>query len=305
MISIKVPGKVMLSGEYAVLYGGTAVLVPVPFYLKLNETELAPEKKYSPIVIEALAYHIPEIIGYEEEHGKPHVEIDADEFFSKDNNGNFQKLGIGLSAAEAVGIIALRFERAGLSWQDIRQKVAEYADLVHHKVQGGIGSGADIAACAYCQTIKFRRIDDKLDIEPVELREAELQIPIKLIWTGKPADTRVLVKDFQKWLDFGGDNAKNLLNMLIHASHELADQWFVQNRNIFFQSFDNFISVMDEIAVSSGLRFLSPDFTRFAKEAKKIGGRVKSTGAGGGDMVLIIGDVSIDKIDKMVILLNY
>jgi len=39
MISVDVPGKVMLSGEYAVLYGGTAVLVlylDMSSYLRLR-----------------------------------------------------------------------------------------------------------------------------------------------------------------------------------------------------------------------------------------------------------------------------
>jgi len=305
MISIKVPGKVMLSGEYAVLYGGTAVLVPAPFYLKLVETKSAPDKKYSPIVTEASSYNIPEISEYENEHGKPYVELDADEFFSKDIDGNLQKLGIGLSAAEAVGVVALRFERAGLSWDGNRFKIAAYADKIHRKVQGGIGSGADIAACAYAQPIKFRRIDDQLDIEPINPEEFGISIPLNIIWTGIPANTRTLVGDFQKWLNNGGVSTKKLLDRLIESGNNLADQWFVQNQSSLCESLDSFIDILDEIAVSAGLSFMLPIHSEIANLAKNTGGRAKSTGAGGGDMILLIGDVSIDKIKYKVIPLQF
>ena len=36
MTSVRIPGKVMLSGEYAVLYGGTAAMAPVPRFLQAD-----------------------------------------------------------------------------------------------------------------------------------------------------------------------------------------------------------------------------------------------------------------------------
>ena len=54
MKTIQIPGKVMLTGEYAVLYGGTAVMAPVPRYLRLTISEDNNRGACSPIVEEAL-----------------------------------------------------------------------------------------------------------------------------------------------------------------------------------------------------------------------------------------------------------
>jgi mevalonate kinase len=60
MTNVNIPGKVMLSGEYAVLYGGTSVLVPVPRYMKFEESEFPPENPYTKVVQEALKISIDE-----------------------------------------------------------------------------------------------------------------------------------------------------------------------------------------------------------------------------------------------------
>ena len=96
MKTIHIPGKVMLSGEYAVLYGGTAVLMPVPRYLKLSDSKASDQNDYSPMVRAALDYPILELKDYENKYGKPSVIIDSSEFFGADNEGRRIKLGLGL-----------------------------------------------------------------------------------------------------------------------------------------------------------------------------------------------------------------
>ncbi len=224
MRTVRVPGKVMLSGEYAVLYGGTAGLVPVPLYLTITEAQSTDPERQSPVIRAALDFPLEETEEFEREHCLPGVSIDHSEFFGKNANGNLVKLGLGSSAAEAVGIIALRFERAGLGWSGNRETIATYADKIHRKVQGGIGSGADIAVCAYREPVSFKRDQDSCTIRSIQ--KPEHNIPLHLAWTGQPADTRQLVRDFDTWLSRGVPVAADLLSNLVESSHEIADVWF-------------------------------------------------------------------------------
>jgi phosphomevalonate kinase len=291
MKTIQIPGKVMLSGEYAVLYGGTAVMAPVPRYLNLTVSEDDNQGACSPIIEEALKYPIPELADYESANGKPTVAIDSSEFFDADAEGKIIKLGLGLSSAEAVGMIALRFERAGFEWIKNRRLIWEYADNVHRHVQRGLGSGADVAACAFGEPIKFCRKGDKAHVEPITMDQKYHKIPLRLIWTGMAADTRHMITRFADWLGRGGMAAENLLEKLIKSSHKLADSWFAEPADILFENLDIYTSIMTEIAGQADIQYSLPIHNEIALWAKHHGGRAKPTGAGGGDMILLVGDL--------------
>jgi mevalonate kinase len=288
MITIQVPGKVMLSGEYAVLYGGTAVLMPVSRYLRLSDSKADDNSDYSPMIKAALDYHIVELVDYESSHGKPTIAIDSSEFFGVGADGKKIKLGLGLSAAEAVGVIALRFESAGQDWTKIRPLVCEYADAVHRKVQRGLGSGADVAVCALGEPIRFRRFGDRPRVEPIDINQ---KIPLRLVWTGTSADTREMVADFDDWLKREGEKAEKMLLMLIESSRRLADSWFDEPVDMLFENLDIYASIMTEIAGQADIQYSLPIHNEIAQWAGHHGGRAKPAGAGGGDMVLLIGDL--------------
>lgn len=288
MKTIQVPGKVMLSGEYAVLYGGTAVLIPVPRYLKLSDSKDNGSPDYSPIVKAALKYSIVELVDYESKHGKPSISFDSSEFFGTDNEGCLNKLGLGLSSAEAVGVIAMRFESAGQDWTKIRPLVWEYADAVHRQVQRGLGSGADVAVCALGEPIRFRRIGDRPHMETIDINQ---RLPLRLVWTCMAANTREMIAGFADWLDRGGDKAGSMLKRLIELSRKLADNWFTDPAETLFENLDSYASIMTEIASRAGIQYNLPIHNEIAYWAQRNGGRAKPTGAGGGDMILLVGDL--------------
>jgi mevalonate kinase len=299
MKSVRVPGKVMLWGEYAVLHGGTAVLVPVPRYLTVTEAQTMEPERQSPIIRTALDFQMEETDEFEQVHCLPGVSIDHREFSARGADGNLLKLGLGSSAAEAVGIIALRFERAGLGWSENRETIASYADIVHRKVQGGIGSGADIAVCAYREPVSFKKDQNSCAINP--LPKPEYDIPLHLVWTGQPADTRQLVRDFDTWLSRGEPASADLLANLMESSHEVAGVWFRSSVDVLFACIDRFCSALRECMEAANIPHRLPIHDRLESWAKEHGGRAKPTGAGGGDMILLVGDLPVNELDKMVI----
>lgn len=294
----------MLSGEYAVLHGGSAVLMPVPNYLTVEESGKGESKQFSPVVAKALEIPIDEIGEFEKSNPIAGINIDDSRFYSENPKGKKIKLGLGLSAAEAVGVIALRFERAGFSWEENKEKVIRYAFKVHDQVQGGTGSGADIAACATGHPIKFRIKNNRMQIDPIDPDCAHNIPHLKLVWTGKAADTREYVKKFSAWLDHNS-GANILLEKLIDSSNVLADAWFVEPLDELLGKLDNFISLMHHISDIADLGIFLSIHDELSVWARQHKGRAKPTGAGGGDMILLIGELPIRDPHETIIPLEF
>jgi phosphomevalonate kinase len=300
MISISVPGKLMLSGEYAVLRGGTAVLVPISRYLTVAESLVADSSRQSPVIRAALAFPIEETEKFERDHGLPCVSIDYTGFSHRDSSRKTVKLGIGSSAAEAVGIVALRFERAGLAWSKNRNKIASYAHTIHRQAQGGIGSGADTALCAFREPIEYTMGHGP---HPIEF-EPKTDIPLHAVWSEHPSDTRKMVADFESWLSRGEPAAAALLSRLVESSRELADTWFRTPQDILFQQLDRFCSALHTCMEAAAIQYRLPIHHELESWAEKQGGRAKPTGAGGGDMILLVGDLPVSELGMTVIPLH-
>ncbi len=301
MTSVSVPAKVMLSGEYAVLHGAAAALLPVARYLEARESSDVDVGTYTKIVRAAVDFPIAELEQYEKEHGDLKPEINNEQFFH-DKDGNRTKLGLGLSAAEAVGVIALRFERAGFSWDDNIEKIAAYADYIHRHVQGGIGSGADVAVCALKQPILFRLDESGVDVDVIEF--SNLTTTLHLAWTGVPSNTREMVTKFESWLKDDSSRATEQLDSLRVTADNLAPLWFNSSINDLVNAIDLFVSEMNRCAEAAKIQYRLPVHDELDSWARKHGGRAKPTGAGGGDMALLIGDLPIDELDRLVIPLN-
>ncbi|MCP4581338.1 MAG: hypothetical protein GY839_06945, partial [candidate division Zixibacteria bacterium] len=208
LTKLSVPGKVMLSGEYAVLYGAVSVLAPVTRCIELTEINTPLGEAYTPVVKTAIHHPIREILDYEQANGLPHIEVDSSQFFYQGENDRNIKLGLGCSAAEAVGVISLRFDRAGKRIAGYRDAILGHALQAHSQAQSGLGSGADVAACAYGRPISFRTTGNDFRLDVIEISQTSPQIPMNLIWTGQPADTRKMVGQFQNWVDYGGTKAR-------------------------------------------------------------------------------------------------
>jgi len=296
MSQVEIPGKVMLSGEYAVLYGGQAVMMPVPRFLKLRTIEYNSELKYSKVINEALNYRLPEIAKIEKESDNFSVELDYSEFFNLETKGHMVKLGLGSSAAEAVGIVKLRYERAGFDCSAAGDEILKHALAIHSQAQQGKGSGADVAACAVGQPIVFKNDSGQVSIVRKFRTEICGGIPLHLLWSGVPADTRDYVSKISKTLK-NDEKARSKLDYLVKQADRLAKLWFDGSPNKLYEVLDEFDNVISSIALLSGVDYKLPIHREISNWALKNGGRAKPTGAGGGDMILLIGDLPIDEFD--------
>lgn len=303
LVSVSIPGKVMLSGEYAVLYGGSAVLVPAPLFLKITETKEKPSQPYSPVVQAALDIDISDLFDYEGKNGKPNLKLDHSMLFGSDRTGRSIKLGLGSSAAEAVGVIKLRFKRAKHEYQNAEGIILEYALMAHEQAQRGIGSGADVAACTFAAPIKFAKPYDS-DFKAIMPIEPDYSYPLHLLWTGISADTRIMVKAFQRWVELADESEQEILSDLIDCSNDLADMWFMVEEDEIFDTLDEYTSIVNTCAKKAGIQYKLPIHDEIEDWAKRHGGIAKPTGAGGGDMILLMGDLPVSQLSHLVIPLD-
>jgi mevalonate kinase len=303
-LTLKIPGKAMLSGEFAVLFGGTAIMMPVPRYLKISEIDIVPDRPYTPVIQLALRHPIPEIADYEKQHGRSHVVIDAGDFLTNNSGGLPLKLGLGLSAAESTAITAFRFEKAGKAWNQNKADIFAHAYKIHSLAQQGLGSGADVACCAYAQPLRYKLIKGKPCYEVFDRSKIVYSVPMALAWTGQSSNTRELIARFSSWALQKDEKVRKLLDDLVASSDKLADTWFIAANVEFYKVLDEFTEIMDECARQAEISFRLPIHDELDKWARLHGGRAKPTGAGGGDMVLLIGDLPFDKLERLVIPLN-
>lgn len=260
----RAPGKVVVSGAYAVLHGAPAIVSAVSRYVVADTSR--PAELVTPELRAALG-------------SGPAPWFDAREL-----RGARGKLGLGSSAAILVAALAaLELERApALDDATLGRRVLPRALDAHRRAQGG-GSGIDVAACALGGTLVARRVDGELDLRAVRL-PAGLVLEV---WAGgAPASTPDLVARVEALdasllaahlavLGRAAERAVAALDAgsaadLIAALHEQREE-------------------LGRLGDSAGAPIVTQDVARLAATALEENAVVIPSGAGGGDVALFVG----------------
>src|SRR5688500_15661968 len=227
--SLSAPGKLFLSGEYAVLWGGAARVIAVgPRVHALVRRRQDPEVhllleegrcsgRATPAGVNWGAEKVPEPFRF----AACGVDLALrtllrettgfDLGLTPSPRAGGQKLGLGGSARAAV--LACEAARYVLEqrWDPLK-----LALLAHAQAQGGKGSGADVAAIFAGGLIRYRRYDlgplhqaalgmrlgaALVAAPPVDvLRLGQPKLPLSYVFTGTSASTPSLIRDIEaRW----------------------------------------------------------------------------------------------------------
>jgi phosphomevalonate kinase len=166
-VRVAAPGKLLLSGAYAVLEGSAAIVMAIDRYAVADDT-----RRGVPSAEVAAAMRVVDA---------PYVDTSA--LFDGE-----KKLGLGSSAAVVVAALGVVAAGRGADLDDAatRKGLFEAARAAHAQVQGG-GSGVDVAASVYGGVLRYE-IDGPSGFR-VSRRELPKGLHLEAYWSGESTRT--------------------------------------------------------------------------------------------------------------------
>jgi phosphomevalonate kinase len=274
LVAASAPGKLMISGEYAVLDGAVAIVAAVSArvtarWVERAERALPPEAAATRKLAEDALGSIASELA-----------IDATDLRRAD-----QKLGLGSSAAASAAVAGALLASHGHDLSDaaVQRRALELA-LAGHKAIAPQGSGADVAAAALGGFVRFRLEQGKLaEAERVSFPSA---LETSVVWTGKQAFTSEFLAAVRA---FEARDARGFG----HLRDDLRDQSTRFAQAIAREELSEIIAAarayglgMGQLGRSAGVAIVTPELALIAKLAEEHGGAAKPSGAGGGDIAI-------------------
>jgi phosphomevalonate kinase len=261
-VRVAAPGKLLLSGAYAVLEGSPALVMAIDRYVVADDA-----RRGSPS---------PEIAAAMPAEEAPYV--DASALFNGD-----KKLGLGSSAAgvvAALGVVAAsRGEDLGNA--ATRKSLFEKARAAHARAQSG-GSGVDIAASVYGGVLRYELGG------PSGFRASHVELPKDLLletyWSGecvRTSDMRARV-DALKSRDPATHYAR--MRDLFAAARGFCDAVEAGDAHAFVRAAAASERALSALGRDSDAPIV-PQYARdLARTAEEEGAAFCPSGAGGGDI---------------------
>ncbi len=314
-IEVIAPGKMILVGEYAVLYGspalvsavnrnarvcldskpGSGICVNAP-EVQLNDFRgLLKNQKLvdasgealprSLKVVAAVLQHFAEELEPKLEQKCLHITIDTSGFVQNENGF---KLGLGSSAAVTVALMRAVMAYLGKEGVEVSpQALFERAHQLHQKMQGGVGSGLDIAASVFGGLVAFGETEADALVVPEKL-EALSWPAMAPVFVGVSASTPDLVMKVNTWRD----REPSAFRELIDAMRKEAASVIVASRSGDLREVrkgcSSYCELMARLGTLSGADIISEAHRALCDASARKGFDYKPSGAGGGDLGLIL-----------------
>ncbi|MBN2341562.1 MAG: hypothetical protein JXX29_14170 [Deltaproteobacteria bacterium] len=275
-VKVSAPGKLFLSGEYAVLEGAPAVIDSVNRRVFAAATrDNIPQSALIKEIKSAVTAFLTERSG--SPVGQlPNVDIDSTGF-----SISRRKLGIGSSAAVSAATTGVLFEWAGLSIEDHRDDIFLVADTAHRAYQNGKGSGADVATSIFGGTVIFQVENPIINVSPLPIHKV-------FVWTGKSASTVSLVQEVKKLQEQSPTSYASIMEELVRLAGSLATAYREENAADVISLTHAYGNQLDVLGNAAHIPIITATMHRIADIAKEMNGAFKPSGAGGGDAAMAI-----------------
>lgn len=261
----RAPGKLVLSGAYAVLEGAPAIVAAVDRWAEADASREA--AMLTPEVAAALA------------PGRRAPWFDASALRS-----GAVKLGLGSSAAILVASLAALAIEEGAPTDDasLAARVLAPALDAHRRAQGG-GSGVDVFASAVGGVVRCVRHGDALDGAPVRLPPG---LRIETWASGQEASTREMLARVRALRTSEPSAFDARMGALREAAERTAA---ATDAAAMVDAFGAQATALARLGEAAGAPIVTGAMAELDRLARASGGVVMPSGAGGGDVVLWIG----------------
>ncbi|HEX7236718.1 MAG TPA: hypothetical protein VF405_07140 [Gammaproteobacteria bacterium] len=207
-----------------------------------------------------------------------HATIDSSALFE-----GSQKLGLGSSAAVVcawAGAFAAFAREQGLT--DVANPGVGGLIDVHRAIQGGRGSGLDVAASYKGGAITFRLTGSLLpQIGSVRLPNS---VGFAGIFAGRSASTPDLVARYQAWRRDRPKEATALMRRLTAQAEAGCAALGGDDAAGWLEAFAAYGQGLDELGAAIGAEIVTAEHREIGVEAQRHGVAYKVSGAGGGDL---------------------
>jgi phosphomevalonate kinase len=257
------PGKIVLSGEYAVLFGAPAICMAVDRRAVVGLQPAAECRLRTPGFTGDAPFAVVDAVS---PGNRPPLEIELDtSAFAEQGN----KIGIGSSAALTVALTA------GL---EKTTDVLDEAMRAHARLQGAAGSGVDIAAAVHGGLIRYTQAP-----RSVQRLAWPDGLALRVIWTGMPASTSARLQKL------ANRATQQSCSALLLAAAIVADAWATGDARRIVDEYRPYIGVLREFSVDHDLGIFDAGHDELTDAAMADGLIYKPAGAGGGDIGVLLG----------------
>ncbi len=263
------PGKLVLSGSYAVLEGAPALVVAVDRYARADTSK--PSEKPTREVLEALSGRAEDAPSWE-----------ADELYEGGT-----KLGLGSSAAILVASLGAREASRGADLEDpdVRSKLFARARAAHAEAQGG-GSGVDVAAATYGGVLRYSLHAGRAWVLTAELPE---DLVLQPYFSGTSARTSDLLDVVRAFREREPASYAQRMADLGYASELTAERMQSASVREIVAAIESFGRALEQLGDAADADIVPLSFKRLAGAAGEEGGTFVPSGAGGGDLGVFFG----------------
>lgn len=313
-VNASAPGKMVLVGEYAVLFGHPAVVAsvnrraevgideaedevwsvvapgiadaPVRFTIRADDgfrwREAQAETTSRLVLVKDVLQSLVRSGELAPAGLRPaRLTLDTTAFFNPAPGGR-AKLGLGSSAALTVALTeALRTWAATGS---TRAPLGLDRLLAHHRsFQAGRGSGIDLAASALGGVVEYRLAGDgdTPTAVPTALPEC---LHMVVVWTGQTASTSSFLAQLDESMAGDDGTVSGALVELGRRSSLAVERLRTGDAKGFSTAVEGFCDALEALGDAAGILILSPEHRRLRELARRAGVAYKPSGAGGGDV---------------------
>jgi phosphomevalonate kinase len=275
---VRAPGKLLLTGAYAVLEGAPAVVVAVDRHAYADDAPAVPSGR-APMreVVEAF-------------EGAPPPDVDVSGLHAEGGGG---KLGLGSSAAALVAALGIKARRQGADLADasVRGVLFVAARAIHARVQAG-GSGVDVAASTFGGVLRYR-------VEAAGRGEAEVRavsLPEGLVvapyWSGASARTTDLRARVDALRGRDPSAYARCFAALSEAAHAASTALESTSASRFLSAARATQAALAALGAKADAPIVPAAFQELAAIAEAEGAVFLPSGAGGGDCGVWLGNAS-------------
>lgn len=305
------PGKIILSGEYAVLDGASSIILPTKqkATVSIEEGNKIENTFITSAINGRFSFKVNNdysVIWTKEKPGKFGLFVESifkQLRINKTNNiiitiqtNDFYfddiKLGIGSSSAISVAMIKAfdRFYNLKMTSSEIIKNILN----LHHVTQGFKGSGVDIA-CSYSDNGPIQVSAKSVQEHKWKKIKWPNKLYMEVIFTQKEVSTKSMIEQYM--IVKKDDSIQELISNLIKITEKISYYWLSQDVTNIISSLYQYDLVMRKMDNLAKLNIFSSIHNEIYELAKKYNVFYKPSGAGSSDIGIAFSE-SLDDMSK-------